>query len=119
MKRILILDDNPDILDVITLILDTEGYNICGILNGEELMNIISSFNPDLIMLDVMLGNLDGRDLCHMLKENNLTKHIPILMISASHGTLSLSEKKCAPEDFIAKPFDIDDLIGKVNKLLA
>jgi DNA-binding response OmpR family regulator len=119
MKKVLILDDDIDIVEVIQIILDSAGYQVHGIYTGEGLMDVISEFGPDLIMLDVMLGPLDGRDLCNLLKNNVLTKHIPVLMISASHGIIQLSEKKCTPDEFIAKPFDIDHLLAKVNNLIA
>jgi DNA-binding response OmpR family regulator len=119
MKRILILDDNADILEVITIILDSGGFQVQGIQNGHDLLSVITSFSPDLIMLDIMLGDLDGRDLCNLLKHNEYTMFIPIIMISASYGIRNLSDKNCEPDDFISKPFDIDDLLQKVNALLS
>jgi CheY-like chemotaxis protein len=116
-KKVLVVDDNPDILDVIQLILESEGYGVSCLKDGTQLVDAIVSYRPNLILLDIMLGEFDGRDLCRSLKENPETNHIPIIMISASHGLLSLEEKNCNAEAFIGKPFEIDDLIANVDRL--
>jgi len=118
MKRVLVLDDEPDIVAVIMLILTDAGYNAEGIGTGAELFNKVERFKPDLIILDVMLGEYDGRKLCVALKSASHTKHIPILMISASHDLLSMKENYCMPDAFLDKPFDIYELAAKVKNLL-
>ncbi len=118
MKKILVVDDNRDILEVIELILSTEGYEVNGLWDASMLNQRITDFNPDLILLDVMLGVLDGRDLCNLLKKNKLTDHIPVIMISASHSLGDMNNHICHPNDFIAKPFDINNLINKVGAQL-
>ncbi|PTS92379.1 response regulator [Pedobacter sp. HMWF019] len=120
MKKILVLDDNPDILEIITILLELEGYEIRTMENGHEIHYQIKNFQPDLLIIDVMLGDLDGRDLCNVLKQNFATSSMPIIMISASHD-LNLKNKKraCKPDDFLAKPFDIQSLIDKVAFQLA
>lgn len=118
MKKILVLDDDLEILEVITMILEMEGYEVRGIRSGYELLASVNLFRPDLILLDVMLGEHDGRVLCHDLKSSPLTQSIPIIMISASHDMIRMPEKFCKPDDFIAKPFDIYDLIEKVSENL-
>ena len=118
MEKILILDDNEDILALIQMILDLEGYETKGISAGSQLMQSVDEFNPDLILLDVLLGDSDGRILCNTLKANPATASIPIIMISASHAVFSLQDDYLKPDDFIAKPFDIDDLVNRVKKAL-
>lgn len=119
MKKILVVDDSREILEVIELILGTEGYNVNGIWDASKLSQSIIDFKPDLILLDVMLGNIDGRDLCNSLKTDLATNHIPVIMISASHNLGDMNDRVCHPNDFIAKPFDIDNLIDKVGAQLA
>lgn len=114
-KRVLAVDDNPDILEILLILLKMEGFDALGINNGDHLSDEVRKFKPDLILLDVILGNLDGRDLCNTLKTQNSTAHIPIIMISASHKAQSMGSKYCSPNDFISKPFDIDDLIKRVK----
>jgi len=119
MKKILVVDDNEEILEVIELILRLEGYQVSGLMDASYFNQRISEFKPDLILLDVMLGALDGRNLCNLLKADRLTLHIPVIMISASHNLNDIQGIICHPNDFIAKPFDIGNLINKVGAQLA
>lgn len=75
-------------------------------------------FEPNLILLDVMLGDHDGREICHEIKSTQHTSHISIIMISATHDLKSMDKKLCEPDDVIAKPFDIQNLIDKVSEQL-
>lgn len=119
MEKILVLDDNEDILALVLMILDLEGYETKGISAAVELSKAIEEFKPDLVLLDVLLGDGDGRLLCNSLKSNPLTSSIPVIMISASHAAFSLPEGYYQPDDFISKPFDIEDLVARVKKILA
>src|ERR1700754_1735004 len=107
MQRILAVDDNEDILEVLQLILEDSGYEVETLTNGHLLFDKIKAHRPDLILLDIMLGNMDGRELCKNVKAKMETNKIPVILISASHN-LSDRYKPCdAPNDFLAKPFDI------------
>jgi len=117
-KKIMIVDDNPDILEVITLIMDLEGFKVLAVSNGLLFVESIISFCPDLVLLDVMLGEVDGMDLCNLLKSTKEISHIPVIMISASHGLKNV-DFICKPDDFISKPFDINDLVVRVKRQLA
>ena len=119
LRRILAVDDDNDIVDIIKIILEDEGYEVSTLTNGREVMQTISLQRPDLILLDVMLGGIDGRDICRAIKGDASLKDIPIVMISASHNLHNLLNEKGSPNDFIAKPFDIDHLIKKVNAQFA
>lgn len=119
MKKILVVDDNQEILEAIELILQLEGYEVSALLDARYFSQRLTEFKPDLVLLDVMLGALDGRDLCNLLKTDKLTLHIPVIMISASHSLKDIAGRICYPNDFIAKPFDIHNLIDKVGKHLA
>jgi DNA-binding response OmpR family regulator len=115
LNKILIVDDNRDIVEVTTIILDLEDYEVDGIFNGTDVPDKISSFQPELILLDVMLGDRDGREICHEIKSNPKTAHIGVIMISASHDLGKMDEKYCKPDGMISKPFDIQFLIETVN----
>ena len=114
-KKIMIVDDNPDILEILSLIMDMEGFQVLGISNGQLFSERILSFCPDLILLDIMLGEVDGRDLCNISKGAKKTGHIPVIMISATHGMKDIN-LLCKPDDFISKPFDVDDLVFRVKR---
>lgn len=118
-RKILIVDDDLDILEVIGLILESEGYEVELMSSGQEIFEHISQFNPDLIILDVMLGNMDGREICNNIKNTKDTLHIPIIMISATHNMAEFIKKNCRPDDFLEKPFDIVTLIHKVELKLS
>ena len=116
MKKVLVVDDNEDILNVISIVLDMEGFEVKCCDNGHCVSDIITTFSPDLILLDIMLGDMDGRDVCQSLKNNPKTEHIPVIMISASHSLYDNKTESCLADDFISKPFDIDYLAKKVSQ---
>ena len=113
------MDDDHDIVDIIKIILEDEGYEVNTLTNGRDVLKSIENDRPDLILLDVMLGGIDGRDICKAIKSDVLLSSIPIVMISASHNLHNLLTEKGSPNDFLAKPFDIDNLIKKVNAQFA
>ena len=113
-KQIFILDDNDDIRNVITQLLTEEKYEVTDFATVEAFRKAILYAQPDLIILDVMLTDGNGIDVCDELKENRSTQHIPVLMMSANNN-YSNSKQKCETEDFISKPFDIDVFLEKVN----
>lgn len=118
MQRILVVDDNKDILDLLKYILEDSGYEVGTLANGNFLFDAIGNLHPDLILLDVMLGNVDGRELCKQLKFTPATHDIPVILISATHNIAS-GNAGGSPDDFLAKPFDITQLLDSVKKRLA
>lgn len=115
MKKVLVIDDDPDILDAVQLILASGGYDSEGSTKGDETARKITEYNPDLIILDVLLSGNDGRTICKLLKHDKKTKHIPIIMISA-HPSAKDMVKECGADSFIAKPFSLAGLLGEVKK---
>lgn len=113
------VDDNEDILEIIKLILEGYDYEVMTLANGNLLIDQIKEYKPDLILLDIMLGNMDGRELCKLVKSNHETHDIPIILVSASHGLSERFQPYDAPNDFLAKPFDITELLDKVQTHLA
>jgi len=118
MNKVLVVDDNEDILSVISIVLDLEGFEVKCCADGHGILDTISSFSPDVILLDIMLGDMDGREVCKEIKNNPASGHIPVIMISASHNLFDQKDKLCLADDFIAKPFDIDNLARKVNQYI-
>src|SRR3954467_2042232 len=106
MQRILVVDDDKDILEVIKYILEDSGYEVDTLSDGHFLFDKIKEYRPDLILLDVMLGNMDGRELCKDVKLTDETHNIPVILISATHAVKSFTSAG-SPNDFISKPFDI------------
>lgn len=117
MKRILVLDDDIDILTVVQLVLDSNGFEVLTISDWRQIYTQIDAFRPDLILLDVSLGNQDGRNICKQLKSHKDTKHISVILFSANHN-VEKSVSECMADSFISKPFDINDLIADINDKL-
>jgi DNA-binding response OmpR family regulator len=116
MRRILAVDDDKDILEVLQFILEDSGYEVDTLTDGHFLMEKIRDSNPDLILLDIMLGNMDGRELCKDVKRLEATHNIPVILISASHNISKTMHQEGAPNDFIAKPFDINNLLNIIKR---
>lgn len=118
MSKILVVDDDIDILSVMEILLSMKGFEVEVISKGENTLPKIESFKPDLILLDVLISGHDGRTICKQLKSNKSTSHIPIIMFSAHPGAAATISDYGA-NDFIAKPFDVNNLMKKVNTQLS
>ena len=118
-KSILVIEDNHAILDVITLVLQSEAYKVSGLNKSASMMTHIETFKPDLMILDIMLPDGDGRDLLTEIRTNQKTENIPVLMISAKYTAQNVQHGEHKPNGFLAKPFDIDDLLDKIEGILA
>jgi two-component system phosphate regulon response regulator PhoB len=119
MQTILVVDDDKDILEVLQYILEDSGYLVDTLSDGHYLFDKIKEHMPDLILLDIMLGNMDGRELCKDVKAQTETHNIPVILISASHSINAPFHQMGAPDDFISKPFDIKVLLNSIEKQLA
>lgn len=113
-KTIYILDDTEDIRNIITEILTDRNFEVKGFANVKEFRKGILYAQPDLFILDVMLPDGNGIDVCDELKDNRNTRHIPVLMMSANNAYCE-AKKMCETEDFINKPFDIDEFVERVE----
>lgn len=118
-KKILILDDDPDILEILSLLLTDNGYEVRTLSCGETVFDDIKDFEPDLVLMDVILAGLDGRSICKEIKENHLTCFLPVILISGTHDLAESLHLPGTPNDFVAKPFDIDHLLARIAKQLA
>lgn len=114
--RILVIDDDTGILEAVQALLEDEGYDVTLATNGAVSLDLIQGTMalPDLILLDVLLSGDDGRDVCRTLKGDSRTQHIPIIMMSA-HPNVRSSVQACGANSFLAKPYDIDDLLNQVE----
>lgn len=119
MKRIIVVDDDEEVLETIELVLEIGGYDVEPHNSAEGIHEIIQSFNPDLIILDIVLGKIDGRTVCKEIKTNPKTKHIPILMMSGLYKEKEISGLETPPDDFMPKPFKMNVLLEKIEKLIA
>lgn len=116
---ILIVDDTPDNLRLLSKTLSAEGYKVRCAISGSLALLTIKAKIPDLILLDINMPDIDGFDVCYQLKQSELTKHIPIIFISASG---KIDDKVKAFEvggvDYISKPFQVPEVLSRVNNQL-
>ncbi len=115
-KRIMIADDDPGIVDAVEMILDLHGYEVSSTYNGNDVLELDDQL-PDLLLLDIWMSGCDGRTICKALKANDGTRHMPVLMLSASTD-IKGSAMEAGADDFLAKPFEMKELVNKINNLL-
>ncbi|HEK19081.1 response regulator [Mucilaginibacter sp.] len=113
LKRIMVADDDPGIVDAIEMMLEFEGYQVSSTVDGATVLDMKENL-PDLLLLDIWMSGEDGRDICRKLKSLPETKGIPIIMISASRD-IETSARDSGADDFLAKPFEMDTLLKKIE----
>jgi len=118
-EKILVVDDDNDILEIVALLLVERGYEVKALDHGETIFEDIQNFQPNLVLMDVMLGDMDGRAICEDIKRNPLTHSLPVILISGTHDLVESVNRPGGPNDFIAKPFDLDQLYAKIDQHLA
>lgn len=117
--KILLVEDDTDIREVMSLVLSLEGFDVTSLPDGHDVFNKVGSDRPDVVLLDAMLGDLDGRVICEALKADPFTSLIPVMIVSASHGYGLQDKPSCGANDYLAKPFDIQELVNRVKRLAA
>jgi len=108
--KVLVIDDDLDILDALKDLLELEGYSVETTPRAEETLPKAERYQPDVIILDVLLSGTDGRFLAQLLRKKRKTHHIPIIMISA-HPSAAKTAQASGANDFLAKPFEMDTLL--------
>lgn len=115
-QRILIADDDPAILDVLTLFLQDCGYEVVTTLDGKEVPTLVET-TPDLLLLDIWMSGSNGHDLCAQLKRQQETRHLPIVLISANKET-ELLARAAGADAFLSKPFDLGVLLDTIERAI-
>ena len=113
LKKILVADDNPAILDSLKIMLEDEGYEVETTEDGAVAQNMKKPL-PDLLLLDVWMSGIDGKNVCLRLKSASATKQIPIIMMSAAKDIVQIAEYAGA-DDYISKPFQMNHLLETVS----
>src|SRR5215203_2710938 len=118
MKKILLIDDDPDVITVLQLLLKKKGYQVATASRAEEAYQQVELFMPNLIVLDVLLSGVDGRTICKKLKNTESSKHIPIIMFSA-HPSAQKNMEDFGADDFLPKPFESSKILERIEIQLA
>jgi len=115
--KILIVEDEPEIMELIELTLSSDEYELVQAIDGEQGLELGTTANPDLILLDIMLPKLDGYEICRRLKGNKKTSNIPVVMLTAFGQKREIEEGyKVKADDYIVKPFEPTKLRQRIKK---
>ena len=118
-KKILIVDDEPDILKVVTFRVKKLEYEVVTATNGQEALDLIQKEEPDLILLDIELPVMNGYEVCQRVKTNEKLKHIPIIFLTASSASkIAEKVKEFNADDYLIKPFDSKELLKKIKNFI-
>jgi DNA-binding response OmpR family regulator len=118
-KKILIVEDNVQMVEIMTYILMNCGYEVVSLPNGNDVFTHIKTDHPDLVILDNVLPGMHGTEICQLIKLNKTTQNLPVIICSGDDDIDKALHKKGAPDDILHKPFDINGLIDMVAFRLA
>lgn len=118
-KKILVVDDEKNIVELLKYNFRKEGFKVIGVLDGAKAFDLVSMVNPDLIILDLMLPGLHGYEVLRLIKKNMRMAHIPIVILSAKTLKVDMDKSiQLGADDYVSKPFSVAELIIKVKELL-
>ena len=115
-KRIIVVEDDPSITEVLAIILRTEGYRVDSFTNAGFINGLLQDL-PGLILLDLWLSGINGKDICLQLKNDERFGFIPVVIVSANRDIKMYAEEAGA-DDYLAKPFDISDLLSVAERFM-
>lgn len=119
MSKILILDDDLDLITVVKTLLRKKGFEVFAYTDWQKAWEAVKNFKPNLILLDVFLTGIDGLDVCKKLKSYYFTRNIPIIMVSSYPNIAETAIYEFGADDFLAKPFEVNDMIKKIHHVLS
>ena len=118
-KKVLIADDEPNIVASLEFLLRQKGYEVHVAHAGDDALAAVASFAPDLVLLDVMMPRMSGYDVCQKLRENPATRALPIIMLSAKGREVEVTKGMAVGADaYVTKPFSTKDLVARVQQML-
>lgn len=118
-KRILVVDDDAGIVEVLNEMLTYNGYEVRAVQRGDKVFENIVTYNPDLILMDVMLSGMDGRTICRALRAIDSTSNIPVILLSGGNFEMQKVLKDSSANDYVMKPFNITTLLDKIENHLS
>jgi DNA-binding response OmpR family regulator len=120
-KRLAYIEDEAEMIDLVRLILGRRGYTVMGANGGREGLELIRKEKPDLVLLDLMMPDMDGWDVYHQIKSEEIIRDIPVIVITAKALNIDkvLGLRIAKVEDYIAKPFSPQELLERVDQVLS
>ncbi|MEO8819962.1 MAG: response regulator [Ginsengibacter sp.] len=119
MSKILILDDDQDLLNVVKSMLKKKGFEVLAFADWRKAWENIKKTKPNLILLDVFLKGFDGLDVCKKIKATFSTRNIPVIMVSSFPNIADTAIYEYGADEFIAKPFEVNEMMRKINSVLS
>ncbi|MEO3406237.1 response regulator [Mucilaginibacter sp. CAU 1740] len=116
-KNILIIEDDAEILSVLETVLTFNNFEVTGLSQTDDIIAAVKNHKPDLVLTDYMLPGLNGGRICQLIKTNEETKHIPVILISAYHEQ-AIALVNFGYDAFVPKPFDVNKLVKTINRFL-
>jgi len=119
-KKILVVEDEESLLKLESILLTSKGYEVIGVPNGKAALEAIDEQQPDLVLLDIMLPEIDGFEVCRRIKSNQQTKDIPVIMLTAKTSREDMTRgEKVGADWYITKPFKSAMVIETIQRFLA
>jgi len=119
-KKILIVEDEESLLKLESILLTSRGYEVKGVADGKAALTAVMEVKPDLVLLDIMLPEVDGFEVCRQIKSNEATKHIPVIMLTAKKSREDMARGEQVGADwYITKPFKSAMVIETIQRFLA
>jgi DNA-binding response OmpR family regulator len=119
-KKIMVVEDEQSLLTLQSMLLSVEGYTVEGVMDGQTALDVVETMMPDLILLDIMLPEIDGLEVCRQIKANEATRHIPIIMLTAKKSKEDLVMGEQAGADmYITKPYKSSMVIETIQRILS
>lgn len=118
-KKILVIDDDEDVRNLIYTTLSSEGYDVITMPSGKDALQFLMDYHVDCVLLDVMMPEVDGWETLRMIRAGENTKNLPVIMVTVKDSRVDkLTAIKEKATDYITKPFDPDELVAKVREVL-
>jgi two-component system, OmpR family, response regulator VicR len=120
-KRLAYIEDETEMIDLVRLILGRRGYTVIGAEGGREGIDLVRQELPDLVLLDLMMPDIDGWDVYHQIKSDEMTRDIPVIVITAKALNIDkvLGLQVAKVDDYISKPFNPEELLERVDQVLS
>ena len=117
-KKILVIDDQEELLELTRRLLQSRGYDVITLNNGAHALETIKKESPDLVLMDMLMPGKDGDEICHEMKSDPATSQIPVILATGQMREEFPEEDLISANDYLMKPFEIDDLLCKIANLL-
>jgi DNA-binding response OmpR family regulator len=121
VKKVVCIEDEPDMISLVEILLGTKGFEVIGAHGGHRGLEAVRRVKPDLVLLDLMMPDMDGAEVYQQMKTDDALKHIPVIVVTAQVDSIDrvLWQQVIKVSDYITKPFDSQELLDSIERVLA